>query len=85
MQEHIRYAASQQVARLFFHKTSRMFTDTFDEVDWPQVHWTLNEEVPRLFQVWAYKQVMNLVVTNKICVGNTAMDGVINVHAAQYM
>jgi len=42
-----------------------MFTDTFDEVDWSQVHWTLNEEVPRLFQVWAYKQMMNLAATNK--------------------
>jgi hypothetical protein len=42
-----------------------MFTDTFDEMDWPQVHWTLNEEVPWLFQVWASKQVMNLAATNK--------------------
>jgi hypothetical protein len=24
-----------------------------DEVDWPQAHRTLKEEVPRLFQVWA--------------------------------
>ncbi len=29
------------------------------------MHWTLNEEVPRLFQVWACKQVMNLAATNK--------------------
>jgi hypothetical protein len=42
-----------------------MFTDTFDEVDWSQVHWTLNEEVPRVFQVWASNQVMNLAATNK--------------------
>ncbi len=48
---HIRYAAGRQVARTFFHETSRMFMDAFDEVDWPQVHWTLNNEVPRLFQV----------------------------------
>ena len=26
---------------------------TSDEVDWPQAHRTLKEEVPRLFQVWA--------------------------------
>jgi hypothetical protein len=44
---------------------SRMFTDAFDEVDWSQVHQTLNEEVPWLFQVWASKQVMNLAATNK--------------------
>jgi len=62
---HIRYAAGRQIARSFFHQTSRMFTDAFDEVDWPQVHRTLNEEVPRLFQVWACKQVMNIAATNK--------------------
>jgi hypothetical protein len=42
-----------------------MFTDVFDEVDWSQVHRTLNEEVPWLFQVWASKQVMNLAAKNK--------------------
>ncbi len=84
--EHIQYAASRQVARLFFHETSRTFTDAFDEVDWPQAHRTLNEEVPRLFQVWACKQVMRTWPQQiKICVGDTAMDRVINVHAAQYM
>jgi len=62
---HVRYAAGRQIARSFFHQTSRMFTDAFDEVDWPHVHRTLNEEVPRLFQVWACKQVMNIAATNK--------------------
>jgi hypothetical protein len=42
-----------------------MFTDAFDEVDWQQVHLMLNDEVPRLFQVWANKQVMNLEAMNK--------------------
>jgi len=42
-----------------------MFTDAFDKVDWPHVHLTLNEEVPRLFQVWACMQVMNIAATNK--------------------
>ncbi len=55
---HIRYVAGQQVACSFFHRTSRMFTDAFQEVDWPHVPWTLNKEVPRLFQDWACKQVM---------------------------
>ncbi len=48
---HIWYAAGWQVARSFFQQTSRMFTDAFDEVDWPHVHRTLHKEVPRLFQV----------------------------------
>jgi hypothetical protein len=42
-----------------------MFTDAFNEVDWPNVHRMLNEEVPRLFQVWACKQVMNISTTNR--------------------
>jgi hypothetical protein len=62
---HIRYVAGRQVARTFFHEMSRMLTDAFDEVDWSQMHWTLNEEVPRLFQVCLSKQVMNLAATNK--------------------
>ena len=32
---HIRYAAGRQVAHSFFHKMFRMFTEAFDEVDWP--------------------------------------------------
>ena len=62
---HIQYAAGRQIARSFFQQTSRMFTDAFDKVDWPHVHRTLDKEVPRLFQVWACKQVMNIAATNK--------------------
>jgi hypothetical protein len=65
MGAHIRYAAGCQVARSFIHWTSRLFTDAFDKVDWPQVHWTLNKEVPWLFQVWVCKQVMNIAATSK--------------------
>jgi hypothetical protein len=54
--KHIRYAVGRRIARSFFHQTSRMFTDAFDKVDWPHVYWTLNEEVPQLFQVWECKQ-----------------------------
>ena len=61
---HIRYAAGLQ-ARLFFHETLCMFPGAFDEVAWPHVHCTLNEEVPRLFQVWTCKQVMGISATNK--------------------
>jgi hypothetical protein len=65
MGAHIWYAAGCQVAGSFFHQTSRMFTDAFDEVDWPHMHRTLHEEVSRLFQVWACKQMMNIAATNK--------------------
>jgi hypothetical protein len=62
---YIRYVAGQQEARLFFQETSRMFTDAINKVDWPNVYRTLNKEVPRLFQMWACKQVMNISATNK--------------------
>jgi hypothetical protein len=62
---HIRYAAGRQVAQSIFHQTSRMFTDVFDKVDWPHEHRTLHDEVSRLLQVWACKQVMNIAATNK--------------------
>jgi hypothetical protein len=62
---HIQYAEGRQVARSLFHETSGIFTDAFDEVDWPNVYRTLNEKVPRLFQVWACKKVMNISATNK--------------------
>ena len=41
---HIRYAAGHQIAWSFFQLTSRIFTDAFNEVNWPHVHRTLNEE-----------------------------------------
>jgi hypothetical protein len=50
---------------ILFHKTGRMSPDVFDEVDWLHVHWTLQEEVSQLFQVWARKQVMNIAARNK--------------------
>ena len=62
---HIQYAAGWHVSQSFFHQSSRMFTDVFDEVDWPHVHRTLHKEVPRLFQVWVCKQVKNMAATNK--------------------
>jgi hypothetical protein len=42
-----------------------MFANAFNKVDWPNVYRTLNKEVPRLFPVWACKQVMNISATNK--------------------
>ena len=62
---HIQYVAGQQVACLFFRETLGMLTNAFDKVDWPNVHRTLNKEVPRLSQVWACKQVMSIFNTKK--------------------
>ena len=38
--------------------------DAFDEVAWRQVFNTLHS-LPRLFQIWACKQVTNIAATNK--------------------
>jgi hypothetical protein len=62
-----------------------MLTGAFDKVDWPNVHRTLNKEVPRLFQVWACKQVMNISATNKNLCRHLGMAAVINAHVAQSM
>jgi hypothetical protein len=43
-----------------------MFTKAFDKVDWLNVHRMLKDEMPRLFQVWGSKQVMNIsAITNR--------------------
>jgi hypothetical protein len=81
----IRYAAGGQVAHSFFHETLCMLSDAFDKVDWPNVHCVLNKEVPRRFQVWACKQVMNISATSKTYAGVIGMAAVINAHVAQPM
>jgi hypothetical protein len=62
---HIGYAAGQQVVHSFFHEILWMLTNAFNKVDWPNIYPTLNKEVPRLFQVWTCKQVINIAATNK--------------------
>ena len=38
--------------------------DQFDEVAWSKV-WGACKETPRIFQIWAYKQVMDVAGVNK--------------------
>jgi hypothetical protein len=78
----IGFAVGQEIVRAFFYKRSILFTDTFDKVDWPSIHHTFHDEVPRLFQVWACKQVIVIAVNNRICDDSSAMAEVRNVHAA---
>ena len=60
-----RFAAGQEIARSFFHKRSILSIDALDKVDSPSVHCTLRNKITRLFQVWAYKQVMDIAATNE--------------------
>ena len=51
----IRFQAHQQAAAEIFNKNI-LHTDQFYEVDWGYVFATFHS-MPRMFQVWAYKQV----------------------------
>ena len=55
----------QQLAKELFFKLGILTPLFFKEVDWGLVYDTLHE-VPPLLQLWACKQVMNIVGTNLI-------------------
>jgi len=59
----IRFHAHRQMAREFFLSYGIMDHQQFAEVAWEHVYRTLREEVPRMFQVWACKQVMGIAGT----------------------
>jgi hypothetical protein len=50
-------------ARQAYHELGILFAHQFDEVDWPAIHQTLLD-VPRMFSIWACKQVMDIAPTN---------------------
>ncbi len=60
---HIRYHAHRQLAREEFDAAKVLTTAQFDLVNWQMVHITLSL-VPRMFQVWACKQVWSIPPTN---------------------
>ena len=62
---HIRFAAYQHLAKKLFNDYKVLFANKFKQVDWPHVHIKLSEKVPKLFQLWACKQVMRIAPTNK--------------------
>ena len=59
----LRFWAHKHLARAFYEEARVLNNDQFDEVDWESVHSALYS-VPRLFQVWACKQVNNIAGTN---------------------
>jgi hypothetical protein len=60
---HIRYHAHHHLAWGEFAAAGVLTTMQFDLVDWQMVHNTLSTN-PRMFQVWACKQVWSIVTTN---------------------
>jgi len=61
---HIRFAAQLQLAKQFYNRHGVLTTRQFNQVDWLSVYTTLHG-LPRLFRVWACKQVMNIAPTNQ--------------------
>ena len=59
----IRFWCHRILAKAFFLKSKLLMPDQFEQVDWPMVHTTLHK-VPRMFQIWACKQVMDIAGTN---------------------
>ena len=60
--DHIRFVAHRQLAKEVYYSLGILFPEQFEEVAWKYVHMTLYD-VPRLFQVWACKQVMGIAGT----------------------
>ena len=60
---HIRFHAHLQLARKEFYEAKVLTTVQFDLIDWKMIYNTLST-VPRMFQVWACKQVWSIAPTN---------------------
>jgi hypothetical protein len=60
--DRLRYWAHKQIAKDSFYESKIMFEE-FDLVDWEMVYIALHN-VPRMFQIWAMKQVMNIAPAN---------------------
>jgi hypothetical protein len=59
---HLRFWAHRHIAKAAFYSLGILMAQEFDYVDWEMVYDTLRT-VPRLFQVWACKQVMGIAGT----------------------
>jgi hypothetical protein len=61
--EKLKFWVQQQQARSFYHNADIIYSPQFDTIDWEMVHTTLCR-VPRMFQIWACKQAMDIAPTN---------------------
>jgi hypothetical protein len=61
----LRFWSACKAARKVFFNYKILQPDQFDEVAWSVVHHAM-WEVPRMFQIWAAKQVMELAGTNEM-------------------
>jgi hypothetical protein len=61
---YIQYWAHHQIARAYYQDKNLLSHKQFDAIDWKSVHNTLHN-LPRLFQLWASKQVLGVAGTMK--------------------
>ncbi len=61
--EKLKFWVQRQQARLYFHDANIFYGPQFDTIDWEMVH-TMLWGIPRMFQIWACKQVMDIAPAN---------------------
>jgi hypothetical protein len=61
--ERLKFWVHKQLAWTRFHKGNVLHSHQFDKVDWDVVHTSLHW-VPRMFQIWACKQIMDIAPVN---------------------
>jgi hypothetical protein len=62
MGKYLWYWAHKRLAKERFYQLDIMYSQQFELVDWEMVHLQLNS-IPKLFQLWACKQVMGIAGT----------------------
>jgi hypothetical protein len=60
--DQIRFWALRQFAKKFFNNCKILLHSQFESIDWIFIHQTLHD-LPRLFQIWAAKQVLGIAGT----------------------
>jgi hypothetical protein len=61
--ERLKFWVHKQLAQTRFHEGNVLHSHQFDKVDWDMVHTALHR-VPRMFQIWACKQIMDIAPAN---------------------
>ena len=59
----LRFWVQKKIAEAVVDKLRLMLAEQFHEVAWKQENAVL--ETPRMFQIWAYKQVTNIAGVNR--------------------
>jgi hypothetical protein len=62
----LRFWIHKQLARSSLHQGNIVLSHQFDRIDWEMVHIAL-QRVPRMFQIWACKQVSDIAPANGNC------------------